>query len=96
MSLPMAADERAVRADSLAVGSYSLPFAFKSAYSIIRLNGREKAREKTMEEAGADLSSSYQDYESKSLEHEWLERLRKDFPVVEHKALLKDAFVSEH
>jgi peptidyl-prolyl cis-trans isomerase SurA len=96
MSLPMAADERAVRADSLTVGSYSPPFAFKSAYSIIRLNGREKAREKTMEEAGADLSSSYQDYASKNLEREWLERLRKDFPVVENKARLKDAFLSEH
>jgi peptidyl-prolyl cis-trans isomerase SurA len=93
--LPTTADERTKRADSLTVGSFSAPFAFKAAYSLVRLNGRQQARWKSMEEAGADLSSAYQDYASKKLEHDWLQRLRAEFPVVEHKVFLKDAFAKE-
>jgi len=94
--LPTSADERTVRADSLSPGSCSLPFLFKGYYTIVRLNGREKAHEKTYEEAGPELSSSYQDYESKRLETDWLGRLRSEFPVVEYKPVLHDAFLSSH
>lgn len=90
--LPAATDERSVRADSLQAGNFSQPFLYNNAYLIVRLNGREKAREKTFAEAGAELSSAFQDYESKRLENEWVLRLRKRFPVVENPAVLRSAF----
>jgi parvulin-like peptidyl-prolyl isomerase len=85
-------DERAQRADSLKPGEYSSPFFYKVGYSIVRLDGREKAREKTYDEAGSEVSSTYQDFESKRLETDWLDGLRKQYPVVENKEVLKDAF----
>jgi peptidyl-prolyl cis-trans isomerase SurA len=91
--LPAATDDRTKRADSLSVGGTSPPFLFGGYYCLVRLNGRENARRKTFEEAGADLSSAYQDHESKRLETEWLGRLRKDFPVVTNAPVLKNAFV---
>jgi peptidyl-prolyl cis-trans isomerase SurA len=90
--LPAATDERSVKADSLQPGNISQPFLYNNAYLIVRLNRREKAREKTFAEAGAELSSAYQDYESKRLENEWTTRLRKRFPVVENQAALRSAF----
>jgi peptidyl-prolyl cis-trans isomerase SurA len=86
------ADERARRADSLATGAWSAPFPYNGGMLIVRLNAREKARQKTFEEAGAELSSAYQESESKRLESDWLTRLRKDFPVVENRTALQNAF----
>ena len=81
-----------MKADSTRTGEFSRPFPFNNAFSIIRLNQREKARQKTYEEAGAEPSSAYQDYESKRLENDWIARLRKRFPVVENAEALKSAF----
>jgi len=93
---PRDADERALRADSLQVGAYSSPFPFKGRTTIVHLVGREGARQKTYEEASPEVSTAYQDYESKRLENEWIDGLRKQFPVTEHKELLKEAFAPAH
>jgi outer membrane protein OmpA-like peptidoglycan-associated protein len=93
--LAPSADERARRADSLSIGDWSAPFLYNGTFMIVHLNGREKPRQKTFEEAAAELSSAYQEHESKRLESEWLARLRKDFPVVENRAALKNAFAPE-
>jgi hypothetical protein len=85
-------DDRAKRADSLAAGGYSLPFYFKVAYSIVRKDGVEPSRQKTFEESGAEVSSAFQEFESKRLETEWLNRIKQYSPVIEHKELLKNAF----
>jgi peptidyl-prolyl cis-trans isomerase SurA len=90
--LPPDADVRTRCADTLAVGSVSKPIPFRSTYSIVRLNKRESARQKTFEEAGSEVSSTFQEAESKRLETEWLQGLRQRYPVVEHKEVLKDAF----
>jgi len=86
------ADERAKRADSLVVGGYSAPFLYKSVYCILRKDAVEPARQKQFEEAGAELSSAFQEYESKRLESDWLARVKQYAPVIEHKELLKNAF----
>jgi len=90
--LPPPTDERTQRADSLAIGNVTPPFLFKGYFTIVRLNARESAHRKTYEEAGAELSSAYQDYESKRLESDWLAQLRQKYPIVEYKPVLKDAF----
>lgn len=87
-----ASDERAKRADSLAVGGLSMPFRFKTGWAVVRNDGVEPARLKTFEEAGPEVSSAFQDYESKRLETEWLNRVKQYAPVTEHKELLKNAF----
>ncbi len=94
--LPPATDERTQRADSLAVGSTTPPFLYKGYYTIVRLNAKESARRKTYEEAGPELSSAYQDFESKRLEEDWLAQLRRKYPVVEYKPILKNAFTAAH
>ncbi|MEW6510391.1 MAG: peptidylprolyl isomerase [Bacteroidota bacterium] len=91
---PSSTDERSRMADSLQAGAFSKPFPFAGAYTITQLLAREPARLKTFEEAGPELSSAYQDYESKRLEEEWINRLRREFPVVEHTAALSSAFAN--
>lgn len=86
------ADERARRADSLLVGAHSAPFSYKNAFSIVRLDGREPARRKTFEEAAPEVSTAFQEYESKRLESEWINRLRTEFPVTEYPEELPKAF----
>ncbi len=85
-------DERARRADSLSTGAVSAPFFMKVSFSLVRLDGRESARLKTFEEAGAEVSSAFQDYEAKRLESEWLSRIRQQHPVVEYRENLGKAF----
>jgi hypothetical protein len=94
--LPPATDERTQRADTVAVGAATPPFLFKGYYTIVRLNAREKARRKTYEEAGPELSSAYQDYESKRLEGDWLAQLGQKYPIVEYKPVLRNAFAPPH
>jgi len=86
------ADERARRSDSLAVGGFSEPFHLKGNYVIVRLDGREPTRLKTFEEAGPEVSTAFQDYESKRIESLWLEGLRTKYPVVRHNEVLNIAF----
>jgi hypothetical protein len=61
----------------------------------VRLQRKEPARQKTFEEAGTELSSAFQEYESKRLENVWLDGLRQTYPIVEHKEVLKNAFVAK-
>lgn len=91
---PVATDERTLAADSLQVGQFSQPFRYKSWVSIVRLNQRQAARQKTFDEAGTELASAFQEYESKRLEEEWINELKRRYPVVEYKEVLKHAFTS--
>jgi peptidyl-prolyl cis-trans isomerase SurA len=93
--LPVSQDDRTKKADSLTIGTSSAPFAFKGAHLLVRLNEREAARQKSFEEAGTEVSSAFQEYESKRLESAWIEHLRTLYPVVEYKEALQSAFVSK-
>lgn len=92
---PVTADERTRKADSLAVGAFSEPFPYRGNFTIVQLERKEPARLKTFEEAGSEVSSAFQDSESKRLEREWLDGLRKRYPVEEYREALKHAFASE-
>ncbi len=93
---PIDQDERSKMANQLQPNGVSQPFRYKNGYSIVRFLKREPARQKTFEEAGTEVSSAFQEYESKRLEAEWLNELRTRYPVVEHKEVLGQAFsVSE-
>jgi peptidyl-prolyl cis-trans isomerase SurA len=90
--LSVTADERTKRADSISVGSVSQPFGYQNTFSIVHVNKKEPSRQKTFEEAGTEVSSAFQEYESKRLETEWLDGLRKMYPVAEYRDVLKSAF----
>jgi outer membrane protein OmpA-like peptidoglycan-associated protein len=90
--LPVTTDERTLKADSLQVGEVSAPFRSKFGISIVRLNRKDPLRQKTFEEAGTEVSGAFQEFESKRLENEWLDGLRKRYPLVEYKETLKSAF----
>jgi len=90
--IPVTKDELTLMADSLTLGAHSRPFGHQNAFVIVRLNKRDPLRHKTFEEAGTEVSSAFQEYESKRLEKEWLDGLRRQYPVVEYKEALKDAF----
>jgi peptidyl-prolyl cis-trans isomerase SurA len=75
------------------VGYVSEPIDIgNGTFVIVRLVAKEPPRQKTFEEAGAELSNAYQDSESKRLEGLWMERIRQKHPVVQHREVLKDAF----
>jgi peptidyl-prolyl cis-trans isomerase SurA len=88
------ADERSKQANLLQAGEVSKPFRFKNGYSLVMLVGKEPARNKTYEEAGTEVSSAFQEYESKRLEQEWLDGLRKQYPVTTDREVLERAFLS--
>lgn len=64
--------EISIKASSLSkVGEYSEPFKVKGSWSIVRLNEKIPSRIKTYEEALPQLSSAFQESESKRLEKEY-------------------------
>lgn len=59
------------------LGDISKPFRFDNGWSIVKLVKRDSARIKTFDEAKAEASSQLQESESKRLEDEYLNKLKK-------------------
>ena len=72
------------------VGDYSEPTPNSGGFSILRLDVKEPERLKTFEEAKAEVSGAYQEYESKRLENSYLDSLGKNYsPVIYYDELRK-------
>ncbi|MBU2505252.1 MAG: peptidylprolyl isomerase [Bacteroidetes bacterium] len=72
--------ELAAKAYSLTdAGEISEPFKTKDGFSIIRLNAKDPARNKTFEEARPEAASAFQELESKRLESEYLQKLKNTY-----------------
>ena len=68
------------------IGQYSDIFKNFGGYSIIRLDDKDHAREKTFEEAKAEVSSDFQEMRTKQLQQAYLEKLNKKFkPEIDYK-----------
>jgi peptidyl-prolyl cis-trans isomerase SurA len=72
-------------------GEVSEYFPYEKGFSIIKMLERDHARDKTFAEAGSELSGAFQEYESKRLENEWYESLKKMFPISTNTELLKNS-----
>lgn len=71
-------------------GDYSEPVPNQGGFSIIRLDKKDPARLKTFEEAKAEVSGAFQEYESKRLENEYIDSLKKRYsPVINYDQLRK-------
>lgn len=71
----------AIKAFTMKEGEFSKPIVYDYGYSIIKVNKFVPSQPKTFEEAKGEVSSDYQDVESKRIQKSWLERLRKEFGV---------------
>jgi peptidyl-prolyl cis-trans isomerase SurA len=79
--LPVTNSPLTQQASKMNVGEVSDFFPYQSWYSKIRVLGKESAREKTFDEVGSELSSAFQESESKRLENEWHDSLIRKYPV---------------
>ncbi len=77
------------------VGDISEPFKAGNGWSIVKLAGKEPARNKTFEEAKAEVLSDYQDYLSKKLEEEYIQKLKDRYDPKYYYEELGKAFKSE-
>ena len=75
------ANALSVTAMTMKEGEFSRPIRFENGYSIIRVNKFVPSAPKTFEEARAEVSSDYQEAESKKIQDDWIESLRKQFGV---------------
>lgn len=75
------ANALSIAATAMKEGEFGKPMRYENGYSIIRVNKFVPAAPKTFEEARAEVSSDYQEAESKRIQNEWLDGLRKQFGV---------------
>ncbi len=66
---------------NLKPGQYSNPLYYDGSYSIIRVDKFLPPGPMTYEEARPEVAADYQDYESKRLQSDWLEKLKNEFGV---------------
>lgn len=78
---PATENELTRAAFAMGVGKFSAPISYEGGYSLIKVITKEPARLKTFEEAHSEVSSQYHDMVVKQLENDWVESLRKNFPV---------------
>ena len=72
------------------IGDYSEPITNPGGFSIIRLDVKDPSRLKTFEEAKAEVSGAFQESESKRLENEYLDSLKKQYsPLISYDELRK-------
>ena len=74
------------------IGDYTEPVPNPGGFSILRLDFKAPARLKTFEEAKAEVSGQYQEYESKRLENEYIDSLKKKYSPVIYYDELRSAF----
>lgn len=76
-------------------GEISAIYPNSGGYSIIRLDKKDPARLKTFEEAKAEVTGAFQELESKRLENQYIESLKKKYQPVIYYDNLKKAFKKE-
>jgi peptidyl-prolyl cis-trans isomerase SurA len=92
---PDTTDELTRHAATMNAGDVSEPLVLADgSFAIIKLIAKDAAREKTFEEAGAEISNVYQDFRSKQLMNAWLDRIQQQHPVIKHKDVLPHAFTT--
>ena len=73
-------------------GDYSEPFKTSNGFAIVKLIEKDSARLKTFEEARAEVAGAFQESESKGLEQEYVESLKKRYEPVFFYSELEKAY----
>ncbi len=88
--------ELSKKANSLtANGDFSKPFPVDGGWAIVKLNAKIAERIKTFEEALPELSSTFQESESKRLENEYINNLKKFYQPEYNYDELENAYKPE-
>ena len=77
------------------IGDISEPFKAGNGWSIVKLAGKEPARNKTYREAKAEVISDYQEYLSGKLEEEYIQKLKDRYHPEYYYDELSKAFKPE-
>jgi peptidyl-prolyl cis-trans isomerase SurA len=85
-------NDLSLKASKMAIDSITAPFKFETGWSIIKALGRDSAHVKMFEEAMPEVTSAFQEVASKQREQEWIEALKKKYPVTVNKEVLTEAF----
>ena len=85
----------AIQAFDMKEGDYSRPIPYAYGFSIIKVNKFVPSEPKTFDEARGEVSSDYQDVESKRIQSDWLETLRKEFGVKIYEKKFHELLASE-
>jgi peptidyl-prolyl cis-trans isomerase SurA len=93
--IPVNSNFVAQAADSLTSGEFTEPLKNEGGYSIVKLIKKDPAHVKSFEEAKAEVSSAYQEVESKNLEQNYIESLDKIYKPELNYDALKEAFKGE-
>jgi parvulin-like peptidyl-prolyl isomerase len=80
------------KASTMAIDSMSVPFRYESGWSIIKTLAKDSAHVKSFEDATPEVASGYQEAASKKREQDWIEALKKKYPVTINKEVLTEAF----
>ncbi len=67
--------------NNLKSGEISKPLKFEKGYSLIRYNKFVPSRQKSFEEAIPDFAAQFQELMQKQFQDQWIERIKKKFPV---------------
>ncbi len=89
--IPVTTNELTQRGWTMKQGEVSEYFPYENEYTIIKVLGKDPAREKIFQEAGSELSSAFQEFESKRLENEWYESLKTRYPITINREALNNA-----
>jgi len=79
-------------AATMAVDSIAPPIKFLKGWSVIKVLGKDSARAKTFDEVRADLTTKIQNEQGKRLEEEWINSLKRKYPVDIDEDVLQRAF----
>ena len=89
---PTTTNELYGKAWNMRIDSVTAPFKYQSGWSVIKTLALDSARAKTFAEAIPELTGSYQEEAAKVRESQWLDDLRRQYPVVIFPDVLSEAF----
>ena len=92
---PITTNDLTSRAWNMQLSDTTQYFPFEDGFSFIKPIQKDAAREKTFEEAASEISSAFQEYETKRLSDAWYENLKKKYPVQLNKEALAKTFAKE-
>lgn len=89
---PFTLNELSLKASKMAVDSVSEPFQHQEGWSIIKTLAKDSAHVKSFEDSTPEVASGYQEMATKQREQNWIEALKKKYPVTINKEALTEAF----
>ena len=89
---PLDFNDLSRKASTMVVDSVSEPFKFEAGWSIIKTLGKDSAHVKNFEDATPEVASGYQEAATKQIEKDWVEALKRKYPITINTEVLIEAF----